>query len=178
MHAFCSHGMTAIWLVLYALGSARALFAEIFSLDQSSRLQRHLNRAMAEQNTAKVTDELRRELQLAQHRMLEQRRLSNSDVYVAQQHLWFEQQNKRGPPSTAVSSMATPQEDGQDQITGAASSAQPKGTIPICSNHCHSPQRLRFLSQQPMQEWTSMMVLPFKHGFRPRLQRDNMFFKR
>ena len=100
-----------------------------FSLDLNSRLHRLPKRAMADPNSAEVTDELLKELQLAQHRMLEQRRLSNSDVYVAQQHLWFEQRNKRGPPSTAVSSMATPQEEGQDQIAGAGSAARPEGSI-------------------------------------------------
>ena len=55
---FCSHGMAAIWLVLYVLGSARTLFAEVFGLDQSSRLQRLPKRAMADQQAAIVTDEL------------------------------------------------------------------------------------------------------------------------
>ena len=105
---------------LYVLGSAQTLFAEVFGLDQSSRLHRLAKRAMAEQQAAEVIDELRRELQLAQHRMLELRKLSNSD----------EQRNKRGPPSTGASSMATPQDDGPQMITGAASSAQPEGTIP------------------------------------------------
>ena len=77
------------------------------------------------------------------------RRLFNSDVYVAQQRLWFEQRNKRGPPSTAVSSMATPQDDGQEHITGAASSAQPEESHPQFVPATSSGP---FLSQQLMQE--------------------------
>ena len=119
---------------LSSLALRRRSVRTFFSLDLKSRLHRHPKRAMADPNAAEVTDELRTELQLAQHRMLEQRRLSNSNVYVAQQRLWFEQKNeqrnKRGPPSTAVSSLATPQEEGQDQIAGAASSAQQGADYP------------------------------------------------
>ena len=72
-------------------------------------------------------EELRHELTQANQRMDEQRRLTQVDVYVAQQRLWFETRHKRGPPSTTMSAAATPQDEHMEvDGSASASTAQPE----------------------------------------------------
>ena len=75
---------------------------------------------------------LRQELAQTNRVMDTQRRLTAQDVYAAQQHLWFETRNKRGPPSTAMSSLATPPgEDAEMPLVPVqAEAAQPEGQGP------------------------------------------------
>ena len=61
-------------------------------------------------------EELQTELVRANSGLAAQRDIINSDVYQAQQRLWFDQRRKRGPPATPLASPldtagGTPQED-------------------------------------------------------------------
>ena len=72
-------------------------------------------------------EELHHELTQANQRMDEQRRLTQVDVYAAQQRLWFETRHKRGPPSTTMSAAATPQDEHMEvDGSASASTAQPE----------------------------------------------------
>ena len=76
-------------------------------------------------------EELGHELMQAGQRMEEQRRLTQSDAYAAQQRLWFETRHKRGPPSTTISASATPQEPPEMEVDAASSlGAQPEAQGP------------------------------------------------
>ena len=74
-------------------------------------------------SAAMSQEELRHELAQAGQRMEEQRRLTQSDVYAAQQRLWFETRHKRGPPSSSISAVATPQEPSEHMELDGTSSA-------------------------------------------------------
>ena len=84
------------------------------------------HRAMADESS------LRQELAQTNRVMDTQRRLTAQDDYAAQQHLWFETRNKCGPPSTAMSSLATPPgEDAEMPLVPVqAEAAQPEGQGP------------------------------------------------
>ena len=94
----------------------------------SPRLHRFSKGAMTDPNTAEVTDEFRRELQLAQHRMLEQRRLSNADLYVPATFVVRAEKQKR---TTVHSSQlhGYTAGGGPGPACRAASAARPEGTI-------------------------------------------------
>ena len=124
------------WFSLCLLGSARAL---PFSTNISSALlhwstpQAALE-AMAGKGGQRTTD-MEQEIAVATQTYEQQRSMTGAEVYAAQQRLWFETRHKRGPPSTAVSSLATPQAEDADMTaaepaTGTAAN-QPRLFQPI-----------------------------------------------
>ena len=75
-------------------------------------------------------EELQNELAQAGRRMEEQRAITHSQIYAAQQRLWFEARNKRGPPSTTLSAATTPQEDVPMEEATGSGGTQPEGKTP------------------------------------------------
>ena len=75
-------------------------------------------------------EELQNELAQAGRRMEEQRAITHSQIYAAQQRLWFESRNKRGPPSTTLSAATTPQEDVPMEEATGSGGTQPEGKTP------------------------------------------------
>ena len=118
--------MVAMWRLIWYLGFCTGV-SSVIDLRESSAAKRHWStppvRAMVGQENQAA---LQQELAQAQLYMEEQRKLTRGAVYNAQQRLWFETRQKRGPPSTAMSSLATPGET--MEVEGAGS--DPQATTP------------------------------------------------
>ena len=108
------------WFSLCLLGSARALLfpADISSAPEHWSTPPTAQRAMAGKGSQRTTD-MEQEIAVATQTYEQQRSMTGAEVYAAQQRLWFETRHKRGPPSTAVSSLATPQVEQDADMTAA-----------------------------------------------------------
>ncbi|CAE7328939.1 unnamed protein product, partial [Symbiodinium sp. CCMP2456] len=76
------------------------------------------------------TTEMEQEIAVATQTYEQQRSMTGAEVYAAQQRLWFETRHKRGPPSTAVSSLATPQVEQDADMTAAEPATGTAATQP------------------------------------------------
>ena len=122
--------MVTMWSLIWYLELCMDV-SLVTAIGEDSTAKRHWSkppvRAMAGQGDQAA---LQQELAQAQLYMEEQRKLTRGAVYNAQQRLWFETRQKRGPPSTAMSSLATPGETMEVEGPGSNPQATTPATPP------------------------------------------------